>query len=420
LFQLSPPSTAGGAWTESVAFSFGGSNSYPQPAGNLILDQNGNLYGTTTGNDGSVFMLAPQGSTWSEATLYPFNSPTPDVNWPITPAMMDNGSGGFIGSAPGGAAASSTPGLLGAIFQLTPPATSGGKWPESDLHDFSGGCSDGFLPSGSLVYGSGVIYGTTQGGGCSDLGTVFQLSPPVGPGASWTVQLIHGFSGGADGEYPLGGLVMVAGALYGTTSGIATGNSGTIFMVLQAGSPSTWTEVDLYPFQGTPADGSTPMAALTVAPGGIGAQQATFYGTTYNGGTSNNGTVFEATLPVPPNPPAPLSFSAVCEQICFDNSLIWKELMPPPWVLNPQSIEFDGVVQQVIDAGKTVTFAARESLLSIGSPEGSERQLTVTFEHAVHLEPGEHWLLVAKGPMMGLSPKLNLLGFWRQAPSTQK
>src|SRR5579864_7691854 len=48
VFELSPPSAAGGDWTKTVLYSFqGGPNDGATPFGTLIFDKAGNLYGTT-------------------------------------------------------------------------------------------------------------------------------------------------------------------------------------------------------------------------------------------------------------------------------------------------------------------------------------------------------------------------------------
>jgi hypothetical protein len=65
----------------------------------------------------------------------------------------------------------------GTVFSLTPPASPGGAWSETVLHNFTGG-SDGSLPGAGVVIGhAGDLFGTTPEGGTSGLGTVFTLTP---------------------------------------------------------------------------------------------------------------------------------------------------------------------------------------------------------------------------------------------------
>lgn len=72
VFKLTP--SQGGGWTESVIYSFTGGQDGVGPVGGLIFDKGGNLYGTTiaAGNygGGTVFELTPNGSSWTEMTLY--------------------------------------------------------------------------------------------------------------------------------------------------------------------------------------------------------------------------------------------------------------------------------------------------------------------------------------------------------------
>ena len=62
------------------------------------------------------------------------------------------------------------------VFSLTPPASPGGAWKQTVLHTFAGGPSDGGDPTGVVMGGGGVLYGTTNGG-ISNYGTVFSFTP---------------------------------------------------------------------------------------------------------------------------------------------------------------------------------------------------------------------------------------------------
>jgi uncharacterized repeat protein (TIGR03803 family) len=80
VFELTPPATLGGAWSESILHSFTGGSDGGYPYAGLF-DAAGNLYGTTGGggatNRGTVFALAPpapKGATWSERVLYSFRA----------------------------------------------------------------------------------------------------------------------------------------------------------------------------------------------------------------------------------------------------------------------------------------------------------------------------------------------------------
>ena len=134
-------------------------------------------------------------------------------------------------------------------------------------------------PVAPLVQGAdGNFYGTTPGGGgFASPGAIFQIKQ------SGQLNLIHRFTGGADGDHPLGGLIQGAdGAFYGTCSLGGQANKGTIYRVTSDGSFTT-----LYSFSGS--DGASPFGGLILANDG------NFYGTTEIGGTYNVGTIFRMT-----------------------------------------------------------------------------------------------------------------------------
>jgi uncharacterized repeat protein (TIGR03803 family) len=135
----------------------------------------------------------------------------------------------------------------GTVFKL---AKSSSGWTETILHTFLGNNSDGINPEGNLIFdANGNLYGTTFGGGTSQDGTVFELSPT---GSGWTETVVHSFSG-VDGKNPSAGLTMGNdGNLYGTTtaggSGTSTNGGGVVFELTHASG--VWNQVVLYNFQG--------------------------------------------------------------------------------------------------------------------------------------------------------------------------
>jgi uncharacterized repeat protein (TIGR03803 family) len=164
----------------------------------------------------------------------------------------------------------------GAVFSMT----LGGK--AKVLHNFGKG-TDGRSPSGSLIKVKGTFYGTTSGGGAHNDGTVFSIT------TGGTEEVLHSFGPG-DGRYPGGYLVEAKGTLYGTTSGGGgsgcggTVGCGTVFSVTASG-----TEKVLHDFSYAGHDGTQPAGGLIDVNG-------TLYGTTVQGGTYGNGTVFALTL----------------------------------------------------------------------------------------------------------------------------
>ena len=141
---------------EQVLYSFSDRSDGGYPAGGLVRDRSGNLYGTTLSNGpndygGTVFELTPSSGGWNYTLVYSFAG----QGGPEARLTLD-AAGDLYGTTTGG-------GLYddGNVFELTP---SGDGWIYSSLHDFEG--YDGDTPDGSLALdGSGNIFGTTLFGG---------------------------------------------------------------------------------------------------------------------------------------------------------------------------------------------------------------------------------------------------------------
>jgi uncharacterized repeat protein (TIGR03803 family) len=160
---------------------------------------------------------------------------------------------------------------------------------ESVIYNFNNYSGDGYYPySGLVADKAGNLYGTTYEGGANGLGSVFELTLS---GGVWTETLLYSFAGDAtgDGEYPVYSPLVFdkAGNLYGTTEygGSTSCNCGVVFELTKSGS--TWKETILHSFLGYPKDGYLPQAGLSFDTAG------NLYGTTYQGGTFNVGTVFQ-------------------------------------------------------------------------------------------------------------------------------
>jgi uncharacterized repeat protein (TIGR03803 family) len=298
IFQLTPSSAPGGAWTESVLHSFQGSpNDGAYPNAGLTLDHSGSLYGTTGGGGnkgcsgtfgcGTVFKLNPPaapGGAWTGRLLYRFQ-PGSETFYPLAGVILDK-AGNLYGTTFDG-----NPG--GAVFELTPPSKPGGAWVETVLYTFNLSGDAGLNPRSSLIFDkAGNLYGTASVGGDYDCGigdagcgTVFELTPPSIQGGAWTETTIYVFTG-LDGNYPWGRLIFdKLGNLYGTTAlgggyFCASGDSGcgTVFELSPPSLPGEpWTEVTLYTFTDA-GDGGFPVGGLVF--GKLGA----LYGTAGQGG----------------------------------------------------------------------------------------------------------------------------------------
>jgi len=124
---------------------------------------------------------------------------------------------------------------------------------------------------------SGTLYGTTQFGGVFGNGTVYKIS------TSGAEIAVYSFAGGGDGANPYAGLTNVAGTLYGTTDFGGASGSGAVYKIVC--KITVCTDSVLHSFAGG-SDGAHPSAELINVAG-------TLYGTTEEGGTGNNGTIYK-------------------------------------------------------------------------------------------------------------------------------
>lgn len=246
------------------------------PAGSLVFDGSGNLYGTGqaggTLNLGSVFELKPSANgTWTGTTLHLFGSNL-DGQSPASGLLIDS-SGNLYGTTPLG-------GTLGDGTAYKLARTSNGGWKETVIYNFGTSAGDGLGPDGPLISdAAGNLYGTTGSSG-SGGGAVFVLSPKAGGG--WTEKIIY-LANSIDVE----GLVFDStGNLYGTD----LYHFGQVFKLTPNGD-GTWSGHIVYNFKNT-NDGLEPFGALAMD------AQANLYGETYYGGTGtacyqNCGEVYE-------------------------------------------------------------------------------------------------------------------------------
>jgi uncharacterized repeat protein (TIGR03803 family) len=313
-----------------------------QPRGNLLLDDQGNLYGTTNyggaHHKGTVYKLAPDGT---ETVLHSFIGHAQDGEYPSSSGLVADAAGNLYGTTAYGGLINPTycdPRGCGTVFKVAPdgtesiihffvPHSADGLEPmsglsidisgnlygtagdvvfkiapdgtETILHTF-GGSGDGLGPVGHLAHDDeGNIYGATQYGGviCESTnvtcGTVFKIAPDGTESVLYAFKGAYG-DGNKDGDQPLGGVIRDgAGNLYGTTwlgGGLTClgdqDGCGTVFKVAPDG-----TETILHAFAGG-ADGTYPRTPLLLNNvGGV-------WGTTVQGGRvscsqSGCGTIFK-------------------------------------------------------------------------------------------------------------------------------
>lgn len=241
-----------------------------------LVQSNIYLYGTTksggSNNAGTIFKITPAGKL---TTLYSFcaQDGCPDGSNPYA-GLVQGASGLFYGTTFVGGAYGA-----GTIFRIS----SSGEL--TTLYSFCAqtGCTDGSNPYASLVQGAdGNFYGTTYTSGAYDAGTVFKITPG---GALTRLYSFCGQTNCTDGATPYSGLVQGTDRyFYGTTIGGGATGYGEVFKITSQGALTT-----LYSFcaQTNCADGAAPYSGLVQATDGF------FYGTTEAEGANLTGTIFK-------------------------------------------------------------------------------------------------------------------------------
>jgi|HubBroStandDraft_1064217.scaffolds.fasta_scaffold01836_12 uncharacterized repeat protein (TIGR03803 family) len=253
VFSLTPPASAGGKWTESELAAFG-SEGPVGPVSGVAIGPGGVLYGTSYAGgaqyEGTVFSITPpasSGGAWTESVVYSFlGSGALDGGQPWAGVAIGQNGELYGTTVLGGGGDFGGDGI---IYELTPPSSAGGTWTETILSSFPNEYGFGPpLPYGGVVIGSGgVLYGVTYGAGRYGAGSVYSLTPPLTGSGAWTMETLYSFTGKGDGWAPYGGLVIdTNGVLYGTTmyggSGTACANGCGVAFSL---TPSDWTETVL-------------------------------------------------------------------------------------------------------------------------------------------------------------------------------
>jgi len=196
-------------------------------------------------------------------------------------SLIIDAAGNLYGVTPNGGIYQCGIGGCGTVFQLSRMA--GGGWTETVLHNFGNG-TDGNGPNGLIMDAAGNLYGLTESGGLYGRGIAYELSPSEGGG--WTETVLYNFSAGGgygNGNYSL--FMDAAGNLYGTMLGGGAYGEGMVFE-LSPSEGGAWTETVLHSF-GNGSDGQAPESGVVMDAAG------NLYGTTYQGGTSGCGIVYE-------------------------------------------------------------------------------------------------------------------------------
>jgi uncharacterized repeat protein (TIGR03803 family) len=231
---------------------------YPE---SIFQGFDGNFYGVTgeggaSYNGGTVFKITPQGVV---SMLYAFN-PASNVSSPQS--LIQAADGSFYGTTD-----------FGQVFHLSQSGEL------SILHFFSSGS----VVLGIIQAGDGNFYGTTVFGQPGGSSTVFMVTPQ---GAA---TVLHAFGDGSvanDGLSPSNLVQGSDGSFYGTTSQGGTAGKGIVYKITSKG---TYTILHNFGDGTVPNDGELPAAGL------IQGSDGNFYGTTYEGGATGQGTAFKMT-----------------------------------------------------------------------------------------------------------------------------
>jgi uncharacterized repeat protein (TIGR03803 family) len=242
------------------------------PFGGVLLDSGGNLYGTTASGgspsfDGNVFRLTKSGSSYSLSTLATFTGT--NGSSPASGLIADS-AGNLFGTASTGAASG-----YGSAFELVKNASS-----VTTLVTFNGTIG-GDSAAGLIADSHGNLFGTTSAGGSGGNGTVFEL---VKGASSYTLSTLVSFNGATGNTYA-GLIADSSGDLFGTTYSGGSNGVGTVFELVKGASGYTLSTLASF----NTTNGANPDGAL------IEDSNGDLFGTTLNGGSAGDGTVFELT-----------------------------------------------------------------------------------------------------------------------------
>ena len=280
VFRLKP--LGNGEWEHKILHSFTWGVDGGQPAGSIILDANGAIYGACFSGGafgyGSIYqMVADDQDNWTVNTLHSFNRDQKDGYNPLSGPVFD-AAGNLYGATQQGGSKG-----FGIVYQLSKDAQ--GSWKEKLVHTFNPANGlDGGYPVASLLIGAdGALYGTTKSGGKSGFyGIAFKLELISG---RWKESILHSFTNGADGGQPMAGLIADAsGNLYGTA--MSGGSAAGIVYRLSLTPTGKWAEKVVYAFKDG-SDGAKPQSSL------IFDSTRKLYGTTQQGGTDDMGVIFQ-------------------------------------------------------------------------------------------------------------------------------
>jgi uncharacterized repeat protein (TIGR03803 family) len=417
---------------ESVLYTFTGGADGGAPQAPVILDAQGNLYGTTNAGGSScscgvVFKLDPSGK---ETVLHAFLGGPSDGAFPAYSGVVTDALGNLYGTTVNGGAGAGGPGT---VYKINP----GGA--ETLLYSFTGGTDGAYPEATPTLDSSGNLYGTAnQGGDPASVGTLFKID------SAGHETTLHKFTGSPkDGAYPDGPLLLdKQGNLYGTT--LQGGNDnftgdGTIFQFTPAGvrtllasfassplaSPSGSLVHDkagnFYGFAHAKAGAESGLFKIDtmgnlwtlmfscrfghIPQGGLTSDaQGNLYGTTFSGGESNCsgnlGTVFKLTPTVPSRPTIELSATT----LDFGSVMVGSTATLTLTITNAGS----GTLPVAPSLERNVTFAIVGSTCGTGVTAGASCTLQIQFSPTSF---GYHSRGLYLRTNLPVDPVITLLGY---------
>ncbi len=247
------------------------------PHGGLLLDANGDVFGTTqqgANGLGTVFELSDSGGSYALATVASFTG-LAGANMGPYAGLVADAAGDLFGTTQQGGAYG-----LGSVFEIVRTASGyaaspvtlisfdhqNGAWPESDL----------------VIDPAGDLFGTTLRGAAGNGGVVFEVAKTASGYAS-AITTLDSFSGPNGADPQAGLLADAAGNLFGTTLYGGAYGGGSVFELVRSGT--AYTPTTLASFTG--GNGLMPGADLIADAAG------NLFGTTQQGGAYGSGDVFE-------------------------------------------------------------------------------------------------------------------------------
>lgn len=283
VYRLRPPTPPATSWAKQTIYNFRGDADGSLPSGELVMDSSGAIYGALNGGRGAIFKLSPPNppaTTWTNQILYTFLGGA-DGSMPSNGLLLRNGELFGVTHDLGDTG-------RGTVFRLSPPVAPATAWTKTIIHRFIAPAGSWLLSSGLVFDTAGSLYGATQQGGAHGMGMVYKLTRSIFP--EWNFTNLYSFTGAPDAANPSSPLAFdSAGSLTGVAMGGGESNAGAFYRLTP---PTTtggaWSASVLYNFNSSP-DPTTPAYAPIIDTGGA------IYGVAARGGRRNEGAVYRLT-----------------------------------------------------------------------------------------------------------------------------